>query len=735
MSTLEKLSLIIVASSLTSPQAGAQQAPGAAIEEIVVTARKREESLQQTPLAVSAFTAQDIEDAGIDNIEDIALLTPGLTWTSLFGFTGAPVIRGVSTNIGEPNVGFFLDGVYQSSRAVMDSLLGAIERVEVAKGPQSALYGRNTFGGAVNYITKAPAPELEITGELTLGEDERQQYRLSASGPISDALSYRVGGSYYSFDGYFDNELTGGDLDDKETILFSASLEAVPSDVLDVVFRVGVEDTNNGDLPVRFVPNNGSFVPPFGGFQVFAGELPNFEDGYAVTPGTFKRDNLNASLSISRDFGGVTLTSITGFNDFELDYDLDNDYEARPISAQRLDVEQQELSQELRLSGGESLSWMVGVYYYDLEADTRDDNRFIDPGLDAIFAPPGGPLAFLGVGSVILDNAETTENIALFGEVEVPLGERWRVSVSGRLANEEKTLDTFNVNPFSGFVLADLELEDDWDSFTPRVGIDFQPTDQVMLYASVAKAIKAGGFNALQNVTPEERRYDQEESLNYEFGAKTSWLGGRLRVNGAAFLIDWEDQIVRALGQSNAILNTNAGETTSQGVELEISARPLDNLDIRAGLALTDAEYDKYIFPTLAVLGLNPDLSGVPLQNVSEKQANLSVHFRQPIVSEWWWFIRGDTSFRSEQCTVQTCDAWVGDSARTNLRTGVESGQWLLTLWMDNVFDDDAAHSAAFVQNRAAAVDVLGGAGIQLFNALVTATEPRTAGITARYRF
>ena len=733
ISALALLALPVQAQNDTSSESGASRP----LEEITVTARKRTERLQDVPISISAFSASDIEEAGIEDIQDVAQLTPGLTWTALFGSAGSPVIRGVSTNIGEPNVGFFVDGVYQSSRATMDALITSVERIEIAKGPQSALYGRNTFGGAINYITKRPSEALEGEVEVKVGNDGRQDIRAIVGGSLSDTVAARAGVSYRSFDGFYANELTGGDLNNQESILAALSLEARPSDTLDLVFRIGVEDTDNGDFAIQFVPNNSGFVPaPLNGNQVFTGDLPGATSGFAVTPGFFARKNANASIRIEKDFDSVTLTSITGYNDLEIDSVTDNDYEAREISRQVTSNEQQEFSQEIRLSGStDRTNWMAGVYYYELDSDLNDDSRFVDPSLDALFAPPAGPLAFLGIGSAALANNETTENLAVFGEVEFLLSEAWRLSLSARWADEEKTLDTYVDNPHTAFVLADLELGDDWQSFTPKVSLSYRPGDDVMVYGSVATAVKAGGFNALVNVTDAERRYDQEESLNYELGAKFSWASGRATTNVALFRIDWTDQIVRAIGASNAILNTNAGETTSQGIELEHVAKPTDNLDIRLGYAYTDSKYDSYIFGALANLGLDPDVSGIPLQNVSKHQANLTVQYTRPVNSSWDWRFRVDSSYRSEQCTVQTCDAVVGDATFTNLRAGLNSDTWDVELWVNNLFDEDTPLAAAFIQNRARGVDVLGGAGIQFFNAAVTSAQLRAYGITARYRF
>jgi len=273
---------------------------------IIVTTRKREESLQTVPVAVTAFTADDIESARITDVEDIALLTPGFTFAPLFGGgASTPVIRGQSTTIGEPNVGFFIDGVYQSSRTIMDSLLGdSIARVEVAKGPQSALYGRNTFAGAVNFITKDPSNEFEGTLELTGGKSGHFDGRANISGPlIENGLYFRLGGRFFRRDGYFTNELTGDDLDDRQTFVVSGALTATPAPNFEATLRVGYEDTDDGDDPLRFAMNNAAPANPTPAplptaLQLFVGEVPNEQTGFAVTPGFVDRENLTTSFSM-----------------------------------------------------------------------------------------------------------------------------------------------------------------------------------------------------------------------------------------------------------------------------------------------------------------------------------------------------------------------------------------------------------------------------------------------------
>lgn len=294
------------------------------------------------------------------------------------------MIRGLSQTIGEPNVGFFVDGVYQQSRAAMDALLSnAVERVEITKGPQSALYGRNTFAGAINYVLKRPTNEFESAIEATVGSDALVDARGSLAGPIvEDKLFYRLGASWYSRDGYYKNDLTGDDLDDRRTGAASASLEWNPGSVR-VVLREAYESTDNGDAPQAFVTNNAvpaqAAGPTFpAANQLFAGEMPAFER-FAFTPGGLERTNSLTSLAVEWDLGSVTFNSITGYNDLDVERKEDTDYEAREIRYQRTKVDDKEFSQELRLqsNGDGRVRWLAGVYYYDLDSRTHVDNRAV----------------------------------------------------------------------------------------------------------------------------------------------------------------------------------------------------------------------------------------------------------------------------------------------------------------------------------------------------------------------
>ena len=696
------LSMMVHAEEITSDSSALS------LDEMVVTTRKREEMLQEIPVAITSFSAELINDADLQNIEDIAMLTPGFTFTQLFGYVGNPVIRGASTTIGEPNVGFFLDGVYQNSRTAMEAMFGdELERIEIAKGPQSALYGRNSFSGTVNYVTKQPSNDNEGRLEVTIGNEGRKDARLSYSGAITeDTLFYRVGAMHSGFDGFYKNDFDGSDLDDKQSNIYSLSLVALPTDELEMVFRIGVENTNDGDDPVQFVDNNAAplNLGPFGIYnELLTGDVPSLTNGFNVMPGHNERDSVSSSFRLDWDLEQVTFTSISGYNDLELDLARDTDYSSVNNEFTNQQVDQEEFSQEFRLTSvGQPIRWMAGVYFYDLNRD------------NVVTSP------------TVSISEENTRNWAGFGSIAFDLTDQLSLTLEGRYSYERKELMAIEA------AIVDFDGSQTFNNFMPKVALDYQFSDDSMIYASVAKAVKSGGFNLTINAAPlaDERRYDEEKSLNYEIGLKSSWLDNRLTTNLAVFYIDWTDQIVRSLGSTGALLNDNAGESSSRGFELEVAAKPAKNWDVTAGLSYTDAQYDSYTFDAIAPIGLETNLDGNRMQFVSEWTANTSVQYVRPsAIAGFDWKSRVDVMYQSDQ-KIQAVDDIGTLPSRTivNFRTTLENEKYSASLWVKNLFDDDSALGAVVIHDPAGSLFVG-------FNGLVQAPAERSFGVTASLKF
>ena len=705
-----------------------------AIEEIIVTARKREESLQDIPVSVTAFSAADIEAAGLRDVQDVAMLTPGFNLAPLFGGDQAtPVIRGLSTTIGEPNVGFFVDGVYMGSRQTMTNLLGNfVERIEVAKGPQSALYGRNTFGGAINYVTRKPSGEFEGEVEGTYGSDGKKAIRATIGGPMGDnGFSYRLAALADQFDGFYKNELTGKDLDDRDT---KSALGAIywEGDSVNVDFNVVYSQVDDGDNPIRFEENNDIFasfsgLPP--DYQMFTGEVPAHKDGFAMTPGGLDREQTFSSLKIEWDAGPALFTSITGYNTFSHDRMSDDDYSANDYHYATTLNDVSEFNQEFRLTSNNnsSVRWMAGAYYYSLD-DSNDSNVAYTGFLLNIFG---------GLHSLTFQD---TDSIAVFASIDWDMTDDMTWTFSARYGNEEKSVVAIDT-PLPGGVGIVYENKDDWNSFLPRVSFDWRFSDDHMAYASWAYAEKAGGFNIVTvtgNVLPQERTYDPETSNNYEIGLKSTWADGRVLTTLAAYYIRWEDQIVRAIGGAGALLNVNAGQTTSKGLEFELMAQLSENWDLRAGLSYNDSKYDDYFFAILGAIGMDPDLRGADLQYAPDFTGNISLGYTLPMSSGWDWFSRLDASYTDSQTIVQTGNAYVGSANRVNFRTGFSNDDWTVTLWAYNLFEPNTASTGVFTGNPSRLPDLFvygQRQGFPAFSALVTSPDRASYGVTVKYRF
>jgi len=720
--------------SVMAQDAGDEAENSLVIEEIIVTARKREESLQDIPVAVTAFSAADIEAAGLRDVRDVAALTPGFNVAPLFGGDAStPVIRGLSTTIGEANVGFFVDGVYMGARQTMSNLLGNfVERIEVAKGPQSALYGRNTFGGAINYVTRKPSGVFEGEVEGIYGSDGKQSIRATVGGPFGDSrLSYRVAALSDQFDGFYKNELTGGTLDDRDT---KSALGALywEGESVDIDFNMVYSEVDDGDAPMRFEENN-DFFTSFAGlppdYQMFTGEVPAHKDGFAMTPGGVDREQLFSSLKIEWDYGSGIFTSITGYNDFSHDRSTDSDYSANDYHYTTSYNDVTEISQEFRLTstGDGNVRWMAGVYLYSL-----DNDNDIHAAYQGFLLP-----IFGGATSV---TSEETDSLAVFGSLDWDINDSMTLGFMARYGNEEKSVLAVDT-PLPVGAPGVYENKDDWNSFQPRVSFDWRFSDDHMAYVSWAYAEKAGGFNIVTltgNVLPEERTYDPETSNNYEIGMKSTWADGRVLTTLAAYYIKWDDQIVRAIGGQGALLNINAGQTTSKGIEFELMAQLSENWDLRAGLSYNDSKYDEYFFAILAAIGMDPVLDGTELQYTPDFTGNISLGYTLPMSSGWDWFNRLDASYADSQTIVQTANAYVGSANRVNFRTGFSNDNWVVTLWAYNLFEPDTASTGVFTGNPSRLPDLFifgTRQGFPAFSPLVTSPDRASYGVTVKYRW
>lgn len=379
------------------------------VADIVVTARKTAERLQDVPVAITAFDAAEIRSARITNLADVAKLTPGLIYTPLFGRQNQlPIIRGAAQTFGQLNVGVFLDGIYLSGKGGVDLELNDLQRIEVVKGPQSALYGRNTFAGAINYVTQRPSAVLSGRAEATGGTNGLYRGQASISGPLSDTLRFRVGGFYRHFDGFYRSSIDGGKVDFEQSYGGLGTLEWQPDDRFTATLRVSYSNDDSGQPASSVIRTNAGLGTPAGGSAtqqrnlLYIGQLPSIPiNGVSVNTGTFtglpggdygdREEAIRSSVALDYDFGTFTGSSITSYAKRNAEYTYDGDnticdrtggcpnfgfgapgVPAIPVGSSAFALSSndgylRDVSQELRFASnkGGKIDWLFGLFYYD----------------------------------------------------------------------------------------------------------------------------------------------------------------------------------------------------------------------------------------------------------------------------------------------------------------------------------------------------------------------------------
>ncbi|MGH8215826.1 MAG: TonB-dependent receptor [Rhodanobacteraceae bacterium] len=698
---------------------------------IVVTASKRAQRMEDVPVAISVITAQDVQTAGLTSAADLQMLVPGVTMVPIVGpATANVVMRGLSTTIGEPNVGFFVDGVYIPDRSAANFLLADnIARVEVARGPQYALYGQNTFGGAINFITKQPSDTFGGSVTLGMGNHGSNKEQLVLSGPVSDGsiFHYRVGVGRDEFGGFYRNELTGEKLDRTTSTDAFLTLSGRFTDRLNAQLNLIYDRKQRDNFAEQFVSNNSDFSPMFNDFQTFVGDVPSLTSGFGATPGNIDRTSTLTSLNVNYDMDWATLTSVTSYNHLKVDQLYDSDYTSAPIQMAGTSGPQSSVSEDLRLvsPNNQHFEWLLGFYYYHLDNDHVDRTTWVGPA-----APLGG---------LVSDNEEHTGSKAVYGSATWHIAPKWDVELVARYTRETKSIDVMTASLPSGS-MTPFDASRTFTPFTPGLYVTWKPTPDVRVYASAIKAIKVGGFNTFTTsgaIAADERSYSPERTVSYELGSKIDMLDGRMFLAMDVYRINWRDMIVRTIGSQGALLNTNAGRSHSEGAEANLQYAPNRNWSFLLGAAYNHAVYDEYVFPILALVGLDPDLAGTRLQYAPRLTATASVINTTPLGNGWTWTTRLDGRYRSDMAAVQYATATVPSVALFNLHTSFDKGAWTTTLWVNNLFNRKQAPGAVFTSDPATTFEVASGqrAGLQLFQGLVNAPQLRTYGIDVRYRF
>lgn len=745
-----------LAQTTTQPE-GARPDP----QVVIVTARLREESQQDIPLSIAAFNEVAIERQRIDTLDRLSFLVPSLSASDPFGRNNPSVsMRGIGlAGIGdELPVGIFIDGVYVSGRSSANLLLTDLERIEVARGPQSALYGRNTFAGAINFVTRKPGDLVEGFAEATVGDKERYEVRGGLSGPIIEGLlAGHLGFIYRDWGGFFENRNpVGPDLNRQKTTALNGALSLTPSDRLEANLRLNYAKDEDSTAAAFLVPANVALTLSNGGsLGFFRGDAPERPPPGVVCCSAsdgvigFERETFRAALSFNYEVNdAVTLTSITSFTKEDQLYDQDVDYLADKLFTFGNIINREDASQELRVSyTGDRVTALAGVFAY------RFRNKFRNVAYAQFFLPAAArsPNPVRNNGPFL--SITETEAFALFGSVGYEIQPGVTLTGDLRWGEETKTFDYFR----GAALVPDPRRKAKWDSWTPRVILDWKPSGDSMWYVSAAKGFKTGGFNDQINIFDTERAYQPESNWTYEVGTKQAFLDRRLLANLTLFYVDWTNQQVvsaSSRGPANNTFIANAAQSTSQGFELDLTASPIDRIDLTAAISLSDAKFDTYIDPALAGIdratgqvstlpGLRlvqlpngvfgADVSGNRLPRASKWQAALGGQYTHPLAAAEV-YVRADLTFRSTQFAEPSNFAGTGDQTRVNVRFGYESDRFSVSGFVDNLFDDRTPPVIIrFSDFNSFFSQPFPGTLKRAFQ--VTPADGRTFGVTARYKF
>ncbi len=765
----------VFAQAAAAPATPVAAAAADNVDDIVVTARKKSESLQAVPLSIKAFDAVEIKSARIENLADVAKLTPGLNYTPLFGAQNQlPIIRGAAQTFGQLNVGVFLDGIYLSGKAGVDLALNDLQRIEVVKGPQSALYGRNTFAGAINYVTQRPSDKLTAYAEVTGGGEGLFKAQASVSGPISDTVRFRVGGFYKSFDGFYTSAIDGGRVDFEKSYGGTAVLELKPIEALTATFRVTYSNDDGGQPPSSVIRNNSALGTPSGGSAsqqrnlLYTGNVPSIpRNGVTVNTrsvpglpgGSYgdREENTRASGTLEYNFGPVTATSLTSYSYRKAEYTFDGDNTicdrtggcpnfgfpfapAIPLGKSDFALSSntgyyRDWSQELRIqsSGKQRFEWLVGGYYYNNHT-LGTDRGITLPGTLAITDYTTAATNYRYPRTLL-----TTDSISAFGSATFHLTDTLGVTGELRYEHESQTFVQAPSNA-TGTVgsTALFDLKQSFQFWTPRAIINYQATPDVLVYASYARGAKTGGFNTGLNVFANQRAYFPEYSSNYEVGFKSELLDRVLRLNVAAYYTDWTDQQaacqnpISAGGSStNRTYVCNVAASKIYGVEADVLIRPSSWFQLAANYTFTHARYSKFVddslAQTLTLAGLPAvNFDGKYLPYVPQHKFVVSPKVTVPLGDKASAEFRADLQMQSKTYVRADNFQSFDGKATVDLRATLRYGGFSLQLFANNVFDD---------QTPVAGVRFFDSTNYSVSSPLVTGAQRRLLGATLGYRY
>ncbi|MCC5879200.1 MAG: TonB-dependent receptor [Idiomarina sp.] len=712
------------------------QAEGQGLERIQVTARRSVENLQEVPVAVSSFSEADLERLGLEDITELQQRIPNTTLQVSRGTnsTLTAYIRGIGQQDPlwgfEPGVGIYIDDVYiaRPQGAVLEVF--DVERVEVLRGPQGTLYGKNTIGGAMKYVTRSLTGDTQAHVQGTLGSYNQRDLKVSGQTSVTD--NFFVGGAFATLnrDGFGEFVNTGDDNYNKELTTGRISARWLASDRVDVRFSADrTDDHSNSRGGYRLTTSQITGQEPFGSVY----------DSQTALPVRNRVRTEGMSLTVDWEMSDDWMfKSVTAMREGYTNTNIDFDSTVEPTLLVPAIYEDEQFTQEFQFNyTADNFSMVSGLYFYEGEAC-------------GVF---GTLLGQLGV-SVENGGCVDTSSQAVFGQGTYDLNDQWSITLGGRYTNDEKSADVFRAT-YLGLkfpddeatpiaINSDFETDASWSRFSPHASVRYRANRDLMYYASYSNGFKSGGVDmrADQSLNPDANQpYDPEIVDTFEVGVKAEMWDRRLRVNAALFYSDYQDMQVtvqRAVDAGVASQVLNAADATVQGFEIESIFQATESLTFNATLGYVDASFDEVAFFN-PVTGEIDDVSDLwSFANTPELSANLG--FAKEFRTQWGDMVwSGNLAYRSETQIFEVPSMLDMDAyslANTSVVWYSNDGRWNAGLHIKNLFDKE--HRLAGY-NFAAPRDASGnitGPGLGGEDTIVGYYgDPRTVSFTLGYRF
>jgi iron complex outermembrane recepter protein len=705
----------VLASASLCVGAAAQAHADAPEELVVVTAQKRAEAARDVPISLTVISAAQAREAGVNSTLDLVRLTPGLAIGQNSGEGDFPFValRGVTmrdfADTNESPSAVYLDGFYKANLMGLDSQAFDLERIEILRGPQGALYGRNATGGLIHFITAKPTRAVSGAASATVGDVNRLRVEVAIGGPLSRALSGRVSALYHRFDGHIRNDFPGRrDGNGLDARAVRAQLRFAPNADVEATF---LAQYSRNDADGNLFTHVAARPDPVTGLST---RTPGGVDAFGFGDSAPRASNSNRAIYLTTEqvtgvanvawrFGDVTLTAISGYESGFKDALFDSDATPGPRGTE-VHPDAMQASQELRVSGARgALTWTAGVYLFRYQVDGWQRRQTSAAG--------PRPIIFYALNS---------DSVAGFAHLDWVVSPRLTATGGLRLTREWKTYRLKNTDTGPVFtpetVGAAARRDDGATDFTARVS--WRPRAGGLLYAGVARAHKAGTFNVGYTPIPLAAIPVRPEQLtSYEIGARHAFAGGRLRLDGAVFSYDYKDsQAFQFDGQALASTTFNR-DAEILGGEISVTARPFDGLELSGSLTHLNATLRGVQLPAGPVRDTQMPLAPA-------WSANLAATLRWPAPGDGEFALRGDVSYR----TAQFFDAFNSPSQRepayaiANVSALWRGAQgWTLGAFAENVTDTEYRTGAFDLAFLGFATEVWG--------------RPRRLGVRVAYEF